>query len=87
MFRSCQCRLLYVSESEFTDFTDLSISGLTPRVFLLQVCEWYERFKKEYPDLWKISEVGMQEITAFEKNPPDLSHLNHPVHPSKKKAA
>lgn len=45
---------------------------------------WYETFKKENPELWKITEAGMKEIEHFEKNPPDLSHLNHPLHPAKK---
>ncbi|XP_059610053.1 glutathione S-transferase 1-1 [Phlebotomus argentipes] len=45
---------------------------------------WYETFKKEYPDLWAIAEGGMKELAAFEKNPPDLSHINHPIHPVRK---
>lgn len=45
---------------------------------------WYENFKKENPALWTITEAGMKEIEHFEKNPPDLSHLNHPLHPPKK---
>ncbi|EEB14872.1 GSTD1-5 protein, putative [Pediculus humanus corporis] len=44
------------------------------------VVEWYSRFKKEYPELWEIAEKGMKEIENFNKNPPDLSHLNHPIH-------
>jgi len=47
------------------------------------VKEWYVNFKKCYPDLWNIAETGMKEIEHFEKNPPDLSNLNHPIHPAK----
>jgi len=45
---------------------------------------WYSTYKKEYPELWKIVEAGMKEISAFEKNPPDLSHMEHPIHPVRK---
>ncbi|KAF2881599.1 hypothetical protein ILUMI_24574 [Ignelater luminosus] len=48
------------------------------------VAKWYETFKKEYPELWAITEGGMKEITEFEKNPPDLSHMDHPIHPVRK---
>ena len=48
------------------------------------VKQWYETFKKEYPELWAIGKSGMDEITAFEKNPPDLSHMDHPIHPIRK---
>nr|CAI5869957.1 unnamed protein product [Callosobruchus analis] len=48
------------------------------------VKKWYETYKKEYPDLWKIVEGGMKEIAEFEKNPPDLSHMEHPIHPVRK---
>nr|QWV59564.1 glutathione S-transferase [Lasioderma serricorne] len=48
------------------------------------IVRWYSTFKKEYPDLWKIVEGGMKEISAFEKNPPDLSHMEHPIHPVRK---
>ncbi|XP_044756600.1 glutathione S-transferase 1 [Coccinella septempunctata] len=46
--------------------------------------KWYSTYKKEYPELWKIVDAGMQEISAFEKNPPDLSHMTHPIHPVRK---
>uniref|UniRef100_A0A336LSK7 glutathione transferase n=1 Tax=Culicoides sonorensis TaxID=179676 RepID=A0A336LSK7_CULSO len=45
---------------------------------------WYETFKKEYPALWEICAEGMKVIEHFEKNPPDLTHLNHPLFPAKK---
>lgn len=46
--------------------------------------KWYGTYKKEYPELWKLVEAGMKEISAFEKNPPDLSHMEHPIHPVRK---
>ncbi|CAG9787347.1 unnamed protein product [Diatraea saccharalis] len=46
--------------------------------------KWYNDFKKNYPDLWKISADAMKEIQHFAANPPDLSHLNHPIHPARK---
>lgn len=48
------------------------------------VANWYATFKKEYPELWKIGDAGAQEIASLEKNPPDLSKLNHPLHPARK---
>ncbi|XP_037948319.1 glutathione S-transferase 1-1 isoform X2 [Teleopsis dalmanni] len=46
--------------------------------------KWYDNFKKENPNIWNIANGGMEEITHFEKNPPDLSHMNHPFHPTRK---
>lgn len=48
------------------------------------VSNWYKTYKQENPQLWAIVEEGMKEISAFEKNPPDLSHMNHPIHPVRK---
>ncbi|XP_058468228.1 glutathione S-transferase 1-1 [Malaya genurostris] len=48
------------------------------------VKSWYSNFKRQFPDLWSISETGMKEIVEFEKNPPDLSGMVHPIHPIKK---
>jgi len=48
------------------------------------VKKWYETFKQEQTELWEIANGGMQEIVEFEKNPPDLSHMNHPFHPTRK---
>ncbi|XP_011307714.1 glutathione S-transferase 1, isoform D [Fopius arisanus] len=45
---------------------------------------WYNDFKVNHPDLWEISAGGMKEISFFEKNPPDLSHMIHPIHPIRK---
>ncbi|XP_035723859.1 glutathione S-transferase 1-like isoform X2 [Vespa mandarinia] len=46
--------------------------------------KWYSHFKQSYPELWKIAEGGMKEISYYEKNPPDLSDMNHPIHPIRK---
>lgn len=46
-----------------------------------KVTQWYNNFKKNHPDLWKISEAGMKELKHFAANPPDLSHMKHPIHP------
>lgn len=45
---------------------------------------WYETFKRELPEVWAIAEVGMNIIKDIEKNPPDLSKLNHPLYPVRK---
>ncbi|XP_050453858.1 glutathione S-transferase 1 [Cataglyphis hispanica] len=50
------------------------------------VAKWYENFKREHPDLWEIAAGGMREISFFEKNPPDLSGMDHPIHPVRKSA-
>ncbi|CAH0582954.1 unnamed protein product [Chrysodeixis includens] len=52
-----------------------------------KINQWYNNFKKNHPDLWKISADGMKEIKYFDANPPDLSHLNHPIHPARKQKA
>lgn len=54
---------------------------LTPYPF---VKHWYENFKDDFPNIWEIGKVGMREIEVFEHNPPDLSHMNHPFHPTRK---
>jgi glutathione S-transferase len=48
------------------------------------VSQWYSNFKKDFPELWAVVEPGMKEIKQFNRNPPDLSALNHPLHPTKK---
>lgn len=45
------------------------------------VKKWYENFKIENPNEWAIAEEGLKIIQDINKNPPDLSKLNHPVHP------
>ena len=48
------------------------------------VLGWYDNFKSSHADLWAIAEIGMKEIADFEKNPPDTSGMNHPIHPGRK---
>ncbi|XP_071440215.1 glutathione S-transferase 1-like isoform X3 [Hetaerina americana] len=50
-----------------------------------EVAKWYENFKNENPKLWSIVLPGMEEVRAFESNPPNLSHIAHPIHPTSKK--
>lgn len=46
--------------------------------------KWYANFKQKHPELWEIAEKGMEEIQYFEKNPPHMPDLNHPIHPVRK---
>lgn len=48
------------------------------------VQKWYDTFKQENPELWAIAQSAVDEIAHYEKNPPDLSKLNHPFHPVRK---
>lgn len=48
------------------------------------VDKWYKNFKINHSDLWEIAAGGMKEISFFEDNPPDLSHMDHPLHPVRK---
>lgn len=48
------------------------------------VSQWYAMFKQDHADLWAIAEGGMREIADFNKNPPNLSHMKHPIHPVRK---
>jgi len=45
---------------------------------------WYEGFKTKNLLLWGIGIQGLEELSAFKKNPPDLSHVKHPIHPTDK---
>lgn len=49
------------------------------------VKKWYDNYKKENPELWQVVQEGMKEIAEFERNPPDLSHMDHPIHPIRRK--
>ncbi|XP_053678412.1 glutathione S-transferase 1-1 [Anopheles nili] len=46
--------------------------------------QWYTGFKNAHPTLWAITAKGMAEIAEFEKNPPDLTGMVHPIHPIRK---
>lgn len=48
------------------------------------VTKWYATFKAENPQLWEVGQACVNELAEFEKNPPDLSKLNHPMHPPRK---
>lgn len=48
------------------------------------VAKWYSTFKQEYPELWAIGNDGKNVLADLEKNPPDLSKLNHPLYPKRK---
>ncbi|XP_069357527.1 glutathione S-transferase 1-1 isoform X2 [Maniola hyperantus] len=50
----------------------------------IRISHWYNNFKNDYPELWKISEGAMKELQYLSANPPDLTHLNHPIHPMRK---
>uniref|UniRef100_A0A182NX43 glutathione transferase n=1 Tax=Anopheles dirus TaxID=7168 RepID=A0A182NX43_9DIPT len=50
------------------------------------VRKWYNGFKEAHPSLWAITVKGMEEIAQFEKNPPDLTGMVHPIHPIRKPA-
>ncbi|CAH1968451.1 unnamed protein product [Acanthoscelides obtectus] len=45
---------------------------------------WYNMYKVENPTLWRILEHGMNQLAYFEKNPPVLASLDHPIHPVRK---
>ncbi|KAG6441744.1 hypothetical protein O3G_MSEX001955 [Manduca sexta] len=49
-----------------------------------KIHKWYNDFKRDYPELWRISEGAMKEIMEFAANPPDLTHMDHPIHPIRK---
>lgn len=48
------------------------------------ITKWYNTFKIENPSLWEIAQAAVDEIADLEQNPPDLSQLNHPLHPARK---
>jgi glutathione S-transferase len=48
------------------------------------VSTWYETFKRENSEVWAVALESMKVIQEIEKNPPDLSKLNHPFHPVRK---
>lgn len=70
--------LALVAATICLEATDIPLDGYP------LVAEWYTTFKREHADLWAIAEAGMREIADFNKNPPNLSHLKHPIHPVRK---
>lgn len=49
------------------------------------VQKWYETFKRENPEMWTLAQKALEEMLTYETNPPDMSKMNHPLHPMKKK--
>ncbi|XP_063703029.1 glutathione S-transferase 1-like [Culicoides brevitarsis] len=47
------------------------------------IARWYANFKAENPEIWQEAELGMRMTEYYEKNNPDVSHLNHPLYPKK----
>jgi glutathione S-transferase len=47
--------------------------------------KWYESFKVENPAMWKLAQNALDEVAGYAVNPPDMSKMNHPLHPMKKK--
>lgn len=45
---------------------------------------WYATFKKEYPELWAVAYTGARVIAEYEKVPPNLDKLDHPLYPRRK---
>lgn len=48
------------------------------------VKKWYETFQAEQAPFWELADKVRKEIEDFNANPPDLSHMNHPLHPTRK---
>lgn len=48
------------------------------------VKKWYENFKAEQPQFWAIAKETLKWIVHFNKNTPDMSQMDHPIHPKKK---
>ncbi|ERL87216.1 hypothetical protein D910_04615 [Dendroctonus ponderosae] len=46
--------------------------------------KWYSTYKQENPALWKIVEPSVQILGYLVNNPPDLSKMEHPIHPIRK---
>jgi len=48
-----------------------------------EVLSWYKNFQSSQVKLWDVAKEGLAGLTYYNKNPRDLSHLNHPLHPTK----
>lgn len=49
------------------------------------VNNWYETFKRENSAMWVYAQKALEEVSTYDTNPPDMSKMNHPLHPMKKK--
>lgn len=78
----------YVASDELT-IADIALAGSTLTLEATEiefndyplVSAWYETFKSENPELWEIGQAGVDAINKIYKNPPDVSEMNHPIHP------
>ncbi|OXA43391.1 glutathione S-transferase 1 [Folsomia candida] len=90
--------LLGRQDGNYAAGADLTIADLPLFVgtLLLQVIDfdlspypgvksWYAAIQSGHPDLYAIAEKGLAELKEFEKNPPDLSQISHPIHPTDRK--
>ncbi|ODM92877.1 Glutathione S-transferase 1, isoform C [Orchesella cincta] len=48
------------------------------------IVKWLENFQVEHQDLWTIAKEGLDGLSYYYKNPRDMSHLKHPIHPVRK---
>lgn len=55
---------------DFTSFPDVS--------------KWFERFQQHHSDLWAVAAEGLKGLTYYNKNPRDLTSLEHWYHITKK---
>lgn len=47
------------------------------------VSKWYDTFKRENKSMWVFAQKALDEVSMYEKNPPDMSKMKHPIHPMK----
>lgn len=45
------------------------------------VAKWFANFQEKHPDLWVVAKEGLDGLSYYNKNPRDMSHLKHPIHP------
>lgn len=46
------------------------------------VHQWFSNFQESEPKLWAIAKEGLDGLAFYNKNPRDMSHLRHPIHPT-----
>ncbi|CAG7829443.1 unnamed protein product [Allacma fusca] len=45
--------------------------------------KWFQDFQENRPKLWSVAKEGLDGLEYFNLNPRDMSHLKHPIHPTK----
>lgn len=45
---------------------------------------WFLNFQQKHPDLWTVAKEGLDGLAYYNKNPRDMSHLKHKIHPVRK---